>query len=597
MPFHEGEAKMQQQLHVPQRDNPTSTMLTAQAAYMLQQAPLLAIGTLDSKDRPWTSLWGGNPGFSTILGGGIIGTRALVDGEHDPVVQALVGHVEKGETVQGGEKMIGGLTIDLMARKRVKIFGRMVAACVGEVDVEVEGESEQHAELPHKQDQIQLVTKIEQSLGNCPKYLNQYELRPALVDSKPVFRSSTLSAGAKDLILKSDMFFLTTSVVDDMDTNHRGGPSGFVRVLSDNEFVYPEYSGNRLYQSLGNLQINPKIGVTFPDYESGSVLYTTGSAEILVGLEAARVLPGSNLAVKITVDEARLVEGGLPFRGTRKIPSPYNPLVRTLAIEGNIKASIAGSRKTAQLIKKTVLAPSIARFTFSVPGDIQYRPGQWVAFDFSEHLDYGYSHMRDDDPRSLNDDFVRTFTVSSTPSDSGKDSEFEITIRNVGVVTDYIFRQNPRAGFEVPIVGTGGDFQIQRKADGTDMTYFIAGGVGITPLLGQLKKLNPTPDSFRLLWTIRLRDIDFVQQTLQMYPNLKTSTEIFFTGSAKAGEEEAKIAQLEADGVKVYKRRMQKEDTHTSTAGIYYLCTGKALRKEILAWLEGKPVVFENFDY
>ena len=64
---------------------------------MFQRAPLLAFGTLDAQHRPWTTLWGGEPGFSEPLGGGFIGTRTLVDGKHDPVVQALVGGGEKGE--------------------------------------------------------------------------------------------------------------------------------------------------------------------------------------------------------------------------------------------------------------------------------------------------------------------------------------------------------------------------------------------------------------------------------------------------------------------------------------------------------------------
>src|SRR4051812_48955075 len=101
MPFHRGEQQMHKLLHVPHFDNPTSSMLTPHAAFALRKAPLLAIGTLDSQDRPWTSLWGGDTGFSEPLGGGIIGTRTIVDGVNDPVVQALVGSAEKGEMIQG----------------------------------------------------------------------------------------------------------------------------------------------------------------------------------------------------------------------------------------------------------------------------------------------------------------------------------------------------------------------------------------------------------------------------------------------------------------------------------------------------------------
>lgn len=584
-------------LRVPHFDNPTSTMLTPQAAFRLQQAPLLAIGTLDPQDRPWTSLWGGKHGFSETLGGGIIGTRTLVDAAHDPVVQALVGQAQKGEMVSGNEKMVAGLTIDLMERKRVKIFGRMIAGCVNEVKVEVEDDHIKPDGMPAMQSQVQLITKIEQSLGNCPKYLNAYDIRPALVSPSLASQGDILTEEAKAHVLNSDMFFLTTSVPEDMDTNHRGGPPGFVRILSDTEIVYPEYSGNRLYQSLGNLLVNPKIGITFPAYDTGDVLYITGIAEVIAGAEAAALLPGSNLAIKIKIGEARHVKEGLPLRGTRKTPSPYNPLVRTLASEGNLKGSATATRITARLVRKVSLGPTVSRFTFSVSEGVQYSPGQWAAFDFSHDLDIGYSHMRDDDPRSLNDDFVRTFTISSSPDGDGVQNEFDITIRNVGVVTGYLFRQNERAGFEVPLVGIGGDFVIEQDRDANKLTPFIAGGVGITPLLGQIGRLDLRPERLRLLWTTRRADVDLVLSVLETHPPLARCTKVFFTGSTDTADFEAKAEQIESRGAKVKKRRLEKTDVHVQEAGSYYLCAGGPLRTELLSWLEGKAVIYENFDY
>ena len=597
MDWNEGEEKMHDLLKVPDYGNPTSTMLTQQATYLLQRAPLLAIGALDSEERPWTSLWGGAPAFSEPLGGNMIGTRTLVDGENDPVVQALVGNITKGEMVQGHDKLIAGLTIDLMTRKRVKIAGRMIAGSLGEVGVDYEDERMEIEDAPEKQDRIQLITKIEQSLGNCPKYLNQYEIEPALINSKLLSSSAFLIPEAKDLIKQADMFFVSSSTSQDMDTNHRGGPAGFVRILSDNEIVYPEYSGNRLYQSLGNLQINPRIGITFPNYETGNVLYITGTTQILTLSDAAKLLPGSNLAVKIKIEEARFVEQGLGFRGVKKIPSPYNPLVRTLATEGNIKSAIESSRVSAQLIKKTKITPSTARFTFSVPEGLFYKPGQWIALDFSENMDMGYSHMRDDDPRSLNDDHVRTFTISSSPSseNGATEKEFEITIRNVGVVTEFLFRQNDRTGFEVPVLSVGGEFKIHQE-DGK-LTPFVAGGVGITPLLGELKYLYLNPTAFRLLWTLRLADIDLVIYTLEQYPALAECTEVYFTGSTSPVGTNTKTEKLESKGVKIHHRRLEKSDVDTVGVRTWYLCAAKPLRKSVLDWLQGRTVIFEDFDY
>jgi hypothetical protein len=201
MPWNEGEVKMHNLLRVPAQDNPTASMLTPQASFMLQKGPLLALGTLDSQSRPWVTLWGGSQGFSQPLGGGLVGTRTFVDGE---MMQP-----------EGGGKMLAALAIDLMTRKRVKMAGRMVAGSLGEVDVE----RQNHTEGSIKQKQIQLVTKIEQSLGNCPKYLNQYKLEPALVKATLSSKGSVLTVEANELIGKSDMFFIATNTEEDMDVS------------------------------------------------------------------------------------------------------------------------------------------------------------------------------------------------------------------------------------------------------------------------------------------------------------------------------------------------------------------------------------------
>lgn len=614
LPWSEGEEKMHDLLHVPPQDNPTSAMLTPQASFMLQRAPLLAIGTLDSDSRPWTALWGGVSGFSEPLGGGFVGTRTLVDGKFDPVVQALVGGKEKGETLQaeaGEGKMLSGLAIYLVTRKRVKIAGKMAAGTLRDVEVELEGNeaAELPSDIPKTQSQIQLVTKIEQSLGNCPKYLNQYELKPALVTASILSEGPELSKEGRALIDKADMFFLSTSRDTDMDTNHRGGPPGFVRTISPTCIIYPEYSGNRLYQSLGNLQLNPRIGITVPDYETGDVLYTTGEAEILIGNNAAQLLPGTNLAIKINLTSTRLVQHGLPFRGTLQLNghSPYNPRVRPLATEGNIKLPSSSPAQTARLVKKTLLAPDVARFSFSVPGGVTYAPGQWAALSFKDELDEGYSHMRNDDPRSLNDDFVRTFTISSVPrygaeDKGGREEGFEMTIRRVGKVTGFLFQQSERSGLEIPLLGVGGEFRIQQRSEKGEalLTPFIAAGVGITPLLGQITSLDLSPAAFRLFWTVRCDSLGLVKDTLAAHPALAPLTQLFVTGGGTDGKDEGlekELEQLREQGVTIQHRRVGKSDLEAVDAQRWHLCAGGPLRKQVLSWLSEREVLFEDFDY
>lgn len=403
-----------------------------------------------------------------------------------------------------------------------------------------------------------------------------------------------------------------------MDTNNRGGPPGFVRVVSNGseaaELVWPEYSGNRLYQTLGNLQITPKAGLVFSDFETGDVLYVTGTTKILVGKEASALLPRSNLAVKLKISEARFVQQGLPFRGTSGEPSPYTPNLRLLASEGNLRAKISDSpSNTAKLLKQTPITPTISRFRFAMTNPVRYKAGQWVALDFSEELDLGYSHMRDDDPRSLNDDFMRTFTVSSPPaapdgvpptSEDGMPpayegmphDEFEITIRKVGPVTEFLFQQSDRSGLEVPLRGFGGEFAIEQPGEGEEVGY-VAGGVGITPLLAQIPALDLR--RMQLLWTVRMEDLKLVVDTIEKYPRLGPSARVFVTG-LRAEDENGwrSIAEsLRGAGVRLELRRPLKSDLDIPQVQTWYVCASKALSSVVFRWLEDRRVVYESFDY
>jgi len=328
------------------------------------------------------------------------------------------------------------------------------------------------------------------------KYIITHPPTPQLISN-----SLPLQPAVLDHLKQSDLFFISTSNHNlDMDTNIRGGPTGFVRVLQNTDhevsLVYPDYSGNRLYQTLGNLRQNPLAGLVFPDFETGNVLYLTGSAEVLIGQAASDVMEHTKLAVKFRVEALLFVASGLGFRGLPGETSPYNPPVRFLKTESRLSIQESDDAR-AKLISRIPISPTIARFQFRIrpTPKIPWKAGQYVTLAFDEELDYGYSHMRDDDPRSLNDDFLRTFTVSSKPSDNG---EFEITIRNVGTVTDFLFHTNPKAGLEIPIRGFGGNFFIEQNPIPVqipmgevldaftptifkgDRTIYVASGVGIT---------------------------------------------------------------------------------------------------------------------
>ena len=440
--------------------------------------------------------------------------------------------------------------------------------------------------------------------GNCPKYLNRKRIIPGELSPKLVSDSPTLSLEALSLIAKADLFFISSTNANiDMDTNHRGGPPGFARTSTSNEstqIIWPEFSGNLLYQTLGNLEITPLAGLVFPDFDTGDVLYVTGRTETLAGEESNQVIPHSNLSVRLTVSEAKLVHNGLTVRGMPIEASPYNPRVRPLASEARSAACRSQGKDTAMLMEQTSITPTISKFKFALSRKAEYQGGQWVAFDFSGELNMGYSHMRDDDPRSLNDDFVRTFTVSSPPPAERqegdlRENEFEITARKVGVVTSFMFQQQARHGLEVPMKGFGGDFMVQ--LDGQAFTPFVAGGAGITPLLSRIRSLDVK--RLRLFWSIHTQDANLVVDTLRFYPQLAESLTVFLTGDVSDRVREDEVSGIQCLGASVKLGRFQKRDL-LDTPGLssrWYVCVGTKLLSTLMDWLQDKEVHFEEFNF
>jgi ferredoxin-NADP reductase len=141
----------------------------------------------------------------------------------------------------------------------------------------------------------------------------------------------------------------------------------------------------------------------------------------------------------------------------------------------------------------------------------------------------------------------------------------------------------------------GGDFLVHQLQH--DITPFIAGGVGITPLLGQVHLLTLAPDRFRLLWVIRSTDAGLVRDTFLRFPELGKCAVVFFTGEEEDDDDPMVMEGVERLGAKCVRRRLGKGDVDEIRAETWYLCAGKGLRKQVLAWLGGKKVVFEDFDY
>ncbi len=143
---------------------------------------------------------------------------------------------------------------------------------------------------------------------------------------------NTLGEGFKEFIEAQWMFFMATSDDDgNLDCNYRGGSPGFVKVIDGKTLLFPDYNGNGSYMSLGNLLINPRIGMLFIDFERQRRLRVNGCAEIIEDPEAVSQFEGAERVVKVTVEQAfpncsryihRMVRAGQPPTEIAEAHSP-----------------------------------------------------------------------------------------------------------------------------------------------------------------------------------------------------------------------------------------------------------------------------------
>jgi uncharacterized protein len=85
----------------------------------------------------------------------------------------------------------------------------------------------------------------------------------------------------RQFIQAQDMFFLATVDQQGQPTcSYKGGDPGFVTILDEATLAFPNYDGNGMYLSMGNLARNPEVGLLFIDFERGRRLRVQGRATI-----------------------------------------------------------------------------------------------------------------------------------------------------------------------------------------------------------------------------------------------------------------------------------------------------------------------------
>lgn len=110
----------------------------------------------------------------------------------------------------------------------------------------------------------------------------------------------TISTSDRAFIHARDMFFLATADADGRPTcSYKGGEPGFVRVLDPQTVAFPNYDGNGMYLSTGNMLVNPNVGMLFIDFEQGHRMRLEGEAAINLGDPLAQEYPEAQFVVRV----------------------------------------------------------------------------------------------------------------------------------------------------------------------------------------------------------------------------------------------------------------------------------------------------------
>lgn len=234
-----------------------SSVIPAPARPFVGQQSCVAIGWLDTSGDPWASLVVGEPGFASCdqdgtaltirTTGGIVHPSSF----HDDVLAAGA---------------LGMLFIDLATRRRLRVNGVVDRSTARALRV-----------------------AVEQAFPNCPKYIQRRERVDAATLVSPATTSRGLGAPAhlESWLSRTDTAFVASVGPEGrIDCSHRGGRRGYMRLDGD-AVVVPDYPGNSMFCSLGNMTVEPRAGLVLVDFDAQQQLHLSGD----VSVEMARTDP------------------------------------------------------------------------------------------------------------------------------------------------------------------------------------------------------------------------------------------------------------------------------------------------------------------
>ncbi len=292
--FHEGELAVQEKAGVSTMAARIGGMIkpeiSAAASDFFSLQSFIVVASSDEDGHVWASVLTGWPGFVEVLDETTVAIHALPL-ESDPLAYNI-----------RATGRLGLIAIEFATRRRMRLNGQV----------------ERHAD--------RLVVHAEEVFGNCPKYI---QARPIVAQQElaetAVSKSTTLSDEQINWIQNADTFFIATAHQEKgADASHRGGNPGFVQVRNGT-LRFPDYSGNMMFLTLGNLASNPNSGLIFFDFAQGRILQVTGKSQILWDSSELAEFPGAERLISFEPEQVIETTNALPFSWEFESYSPSNP--------------------------------------------------------------------------------------------------------------------------------------------------------------------------------------------------------------------------------------------------------------------------------
>jgi uncharacterized protein len=285
MTFHEGELAVQARAGFGDQAAKVGSgirdYIMPAAAKFLSERAFAVVSAADAAGMMWAAPLAGAPGFITVPEPRVVTVNAL-PAIGDPLAEALAGRTS-----------VGMIAIEFASRRRFRVNGI----------AERRGDS--------------IVLAVGQAYGNCPQYIQIRERDAQAVHSAPsaALESTQLSRRHREWIARADTFFIATSHPGaGADASHRGGLPGFVVVESPHRVTFPDYPGNTMFNTLGNLEVNPHAGLLFIDFATGSTLQASGRAQVIWDHERVAKFAGAERIVEVTIDRVVEIAGAIPWR-------------------------------------------------------------------------------------------------------------------------------------------------------------------------------------------------------------------------------------------------------------------------------------------